>query len=125
MTSPSEIPSSNGSTTQNPDSTTKVSPPNTPKAKSVLQTNGDKVNGHHHIAPTNPGAANGNGVGDMTVRGQDLETGIVEGPGSVGSIEETRQNGMEEHNDEMPSSSGPKRDLYVGNLYFPSLEGVC
>ena len=115
MTSPSEIPI-NGSTVQNTDSTTSASPPNTPKAKNV-QMNGGKVNGHHHIAQTSPGTTNGNGVavGDKGEETTPLG-GRVEGPVSE-EVEETRQNGMdEEQNDEIPTSPGPKRDLYVGNL---------
>lgn len=124
MTSPSEIPS-HGSTAQNSDSTTNVSPPNTPKAKNV-QTNGAKVNGHHHNGQTSPGVANGNGVGDKSTNEEDMsiDTSVVEGNGPVNE-EDTGQNGMEDHNDEMPSSPGPKRDLYVGNLYYPRLEDVC
>src|SRR5271169_1080952 len=113
MTSPSEIPT-NGSTVQNTDSATRTSPPNTPKAKNV-QMNGGKVNGHHHSAQTSPGTTNGNGV----ALGEKVETtplGPVEGPVSDEG-DETRQNGMDEdQNDEMSTSRGPKRDLYVGNL---------
>jgi len=122
MTSPSEIPT-NGSTVQNTDSEIKTSPPNTPKAKNV-QMNGGKVNGHHHSPQSSPGSTNGNGVavGDKVEETMSLlGSTLVEGP--VRDEEgDTRQNGMdEEQNDEMPSSPGPKRDLYVGNLYlYPS-----
>ena len=119
MTSPSEIPT-NGSTVQNTDSTTNTSPPNTPKAKNV-QMNGDKVNGHHHNnAQTSPGTTNGNGVGvgDKGGVGPPLSGNpLVEGPGSDEG-DETRLNEMDEdQNDELSVSPGPKRDLYVGNLY--------
>jgi hypothetical protein len=118
MTSPSEIPT-NGSTVQNTDSTTSTSPPNTPKAKNA-QMNGGKVNGHHHNnAQTSPGATNGNGVGVGDTGGMEPPLGspLVEGPGSEEG-DETRLNEMDEdQNDEMSVSPGPKRDLYVGNLY--------
>src|SRR5271155_5383184 len=119
MTSPSEIPT-NGSTVQNTDSTTNTSPPNTPKAKNV-QMNGEKVNGHHHNnAQTSPGATNGNGVGVGDKGGGEPPLGglpLVEGPGSDEG-DETRLNEMDEdQNDELSVSPGPKRDLYVGNLY--------
>ena len=121
MTSASEI-ATNGAMAQNTNLSRSVSPTNTPKAKGVT-TNLGEVNGHHKNGQTSLAAINGNELGDKAgmVEQTTLHTPPhVEGNGLVSEEGETRQNGTEEHNDEIPVSSGPKRDLYVGNLYIPA-----